>query len=478
MEIHHRLYEKSINYNPPNIATANDLLPVLSDTNDTSGISENSNFSTSTSSLVNNSGTFVSLGRSTTLNMNEFPSYSNTTSTGLLDHQTIPNLSLDLTTTVTSQVISVVAETSSETKNNLNGINHHHHQQCHQQQQQFRRTLPLQNAENNVCAVVGTLTTSSLQTDHTNTTMVITNNNSSNSNRSGNDGVNGSSNNSNCSCATTTTATTTTNEQNFPQRNSKFKVEICSLCSEFILDRTLLTVNSRFWHINCLKCSQCSILLEQYSSCFVKDNHFFCIQCYNRRFGTKCSSCQRLIHATDWVRRARNFVYHLACFACDQCKRQLSTGEEFALQDCRLLCKQHYMELIEGECGQQKAKTKRVRTTFAEEQLTVLQTHFQIDSNPDGADLERIAAMTGLSKRVTQVWFQNSRARQKKCQGSKRNRTSHNNSSGRSSTNPCSTPKSPSGDSIDGMIFPTSVLTSVEDAMVATEQRTIQSDST
>ena len=68
----------------------------------------------------------------------------------------------------------------------------------------------------------------------------------------------------------------------------------------------------------------------------------------SRQFGTKCSKCLRSIQATDWVRRAKDHVYHLACFACDSCKRQLSTGEEFALQDNRLLCKAHYIELVEG----------------------------------------------------------------------------------------------------------------------------------
>ncbi|KAK0157098.1 hypothetical protein PV328_011894, partial [Microctonus aethiopoides] len=142
-------------------------------------------------------------------------------------------------------------------------------------------------------------------------------------------------------------------------------------------------------------------------------------------FGIRCAKCGRNIGAGDWVRRAKERVYHLACFACDACSRQLSTGEQFALLDARLLCKSHYLDVVEGnntsssedcdsENGGKGSKTKRVRTTFTEEQLSVLQANFQLDSNPDGQDLERIAHVTGLSKRVTQVWFQNSRARQKK----------------------------------------------------------------
>lgn len=59
--------------------------------------------------------------------------------------------------------------------------------------------------------------------------------------------------------------------------------------------------------------------------------------------------------------------------------------------------------------SRKSCKPKRIRTTFSEEQLAVLQQHFARDSNPDSQDLERIALETGLSKRVTQVWFQNSR---------------------------------------------------------------------
>lgn len=78
--------------------------------------------------------------------------------------------------------------------------------------------------------------------------------------------------------------------------------------------------------------------------------HFRIICCIVscREFGAKCSKCFRSIQPTDWVRRARDHVYHLACFACDSCKRQLSTGEEFALHGSKVLCKPHYLDVLEG----------------------------------------------------------------------------------------------------------------------------------
>lgn len=68
----------------------------------------------------------------------------------------------------------------------------------------------------------------------------------------------------------------------------------------------------------------------------------------------KCTKCERWIGPTDWVRKAGANVYHLACFACDLCHRQLSTGEQFTIDvgpdgiDQQLLCKLHFAINKEG----------------------------------------------------------------------------------------------------------------------------------
>uniref|UniRef100_T1KKP6 Arrowhead n=2 Tax=Tetranychus urticae TaxID=32264 RepID=T1KKP6_TETUR len=196
----------------------------------------------------------------------------------------------------------------------------------------------------------------------------------------------------------------------------------------------LISGHHHQWHTDCLRCSECEESLSTERSCYLKNGRIYCKKDYLNlvRANVKCSKCFRIISPNDWVRRAGSHVYHLACFACDLCQRQMSTGEQFtidnATEDMKLLCKLHFgiTTTSEGDSHDSSSndslssstpkpsKTKRVRTTFTEEQLQILQANFQIDSNPDGQDLERIATLTGLSKRVTQVWFQNSRARQKK----------------------------------------------------------------
>ncbi len=61
-----------------------------------------------------------------------------------------------------------------------------------------------------------------------------------------------------------------------------------------------------------------------------------------RLFATKCSGCLEKIAPTEFVMRALECVYHLNCFCCCVCDRQLRKGDEFVLKDGQLLCKNDY----------------------------------------------------------------------------------------------------------------------------------------
>ena len=70
-----------------------------------------------------------------------------------------------------------------------------------------------------------------------------------------------------------------------------------------------------------------------------------------RRYGTKCSGCGEGISPQDLVRKARDKVFHLKCFTCFVCRKQLVTGEElYVVDDTKFVCKEDYNHRLNGEC--------------------------------------------------------------------------------------------------------------------------------
>ena len=63
-----------------------------------------------------------------------------------------------------------------------------------------------------------------------------------------------------------------------------------------------------------------------------------------RLFGTKCDKCLRSFGKNDFVMRAKNKIFHLECFRCVACEKQLVPGDEFALRDDGLFCREDHQE--------------------------------------------------------------------------------------------------------------------------------------
>lgn len=94
-----------------------------------------------------------------------------------------------------------------------------------------------------------------------------------------------------------------------------------------------------------------------------------------RLFATKCSGCMEKIAPTEFVMRALECVYHLNCFCCCVCDRQLRKGDEFVLKEGQLLCKIDYereKDLLssvspdDSDSGEPSAPSRSmVRTTLA-----------------------------------------------------------------------------------------------------------------
>ncbi|XP_055965469.1 LIM homeobox transcription factor 1-alpha-like, partial [Sorex fumeus] len=115
---------------------------------------------------------------------------------------------------------------------------------------------------------------------------------------------------------------------------------VCQGCERVISDRFLLRLNDSFWHEQCVQCASCKEPLQ--TTCFYRDKKVYCKYDYEKLFAVKCGGCFEAIAPSELVMRAQKSVYHLGCFCCCVCERQLRKGDEFVLKEGQLLCRGDY----------------------------------------------------------------------------------------------------------------------------------------
>lgn len=134
------------------------------------------------------------------------------------------------------------------------------------------------------------------------------------------------------------------------------------------------------WHETCFTCQRCQQPIGT-KSFIPKDNHNFCVPCYEKQFAMQCVHCKKVllipycvnlsnqplhIHSTFKCINApfpffhqpittggvtyRDQPWHKDCFLCTSCKLQL-TGQRFTSRDDFAYCLNCFCNLYAKKCA-------------------------------------------------------------------------------------------------------------------------------
>ncbi|KAK4020925.1 hypothetical protein OUZ56_002865 [Daphnia magna] len=152
---------------------------------------------------------------------------------------------------------------------------------------------------------------------------------------------------------------------------------LCGGCGFKITDRYYLVAVERAWHSECLRCGECRRPLDTALSCFSRQSRIYCRDDYYRLFGVRrCNRCCLPLGSNELVMRARDAVFHLACFTCAACNQPLTKGDIFGMRDGIVYCRLHY-EMLQHPAGS-------LSSTHQPHQHGLIMPHQHIQGNNNG----------------------------------------------------------------------------------------------
>lgn len=123
----------------------------------------------------------------------------------------------------------------------------------------------------------------------------------------------------------------------------------CEECSKLIgIDSKDLSYKEKHWHEACFLCNKCRVSLvdKPFGS---KAEKVYCANCYDASFATRCDGCGEVFRAGTKKMEYKGHQWHEKCFCCCMCKNPIGT-KSFIPRDNDIYCTGCYEEKYATRC--------------------------------------------------------------------------------------------------------------------------------
>ncbi|XP_041976256.1 prickle planar cell polarity protein 3-A isoform X4 [Aricia agestis] len=126
----------------------------------------------------------------------------------------------------------------------------------------------------------------------------------------------------------------------------------CMSCTKPIRNGSIMVQAPRIgdeacFHPACFTCSECDELLVELAYCAL-DGRLYCVRHYGERLKPRCHACDELIFSGEYT-KAMNKDWHSGHFCCWQCDESL-TGQRYVLRDEHPYCIKCYETVFANGC--------------------------------------------------------------------------------------------------------------------------------
>ncbi|XP_054723998.1 four and a half LIM domains protein 2-like [Uloborus diversus] len=122
----------------------------------------------------------------------------------------------------------------------------------------------------------------------------------------------------------------------------------CSGCDELIFSGEYTRGMSRDWHSGHFSCWQCDETLSG-RRYVLRDDHPYCIDCYERLFSNTCDECGKLIGIDSKDLSYKERHWHESCFICNKCRSSL-IDKPFGSKSEKIYCANCYDAAFASRC--------------------------------------------------------------------------------------------------------------------------------